>query len=397
MSRFEGLAALPRMALLLRPFPLLVAGAALLGVTGCSVSIPVLGDDGGIDAASTGDGALADAALVCPGAASCPACNDGEDDDHDGLTDYPSDPGCVDRQDDDEGEPPPPGPCADGADNDGDRRVDYPADPGCADEEDTDETDPPPPACSNGTDDDGDGKIDFPNDPGCESPQDTAETDACPTGAGCPACADGIDDDGDGAIDFPADAECRSAHDDDERCNEIADGFELDFPGALTSTPSGGPLMASRRASAAHSGRFGLYSPISVVYDPSVITGAPGESASVWVTSLSSDQILSLHFAIAGEHSYACMLNLADELVLYEMGTGAPLPLASTPTTRVDGRWYHLEVLFAAGGAATCRLTEDGASAPLATVTHTIGADLTGPVGVRGFEPTGLDDLEVCR
>lgn len=376
---------------------LLLAGAALLGVAGCTVAIPVLGDDGGLDAASMDDGTLPDSARVCPGAASCPACNDGEDDDHDGLTDYPSDPGCVDRQDDDEGEPPPPAPCADGADNDGDRLVDYPADPGCADEEDADETDPPPPACANGVDDDGDGHLDFPDDPGCESPRDRDETDACPSGAGCPACANGVDDDGDGAIDFPADAECRSAHDDDERCNEIADGFELDFPGVLTSTPGGGPLMAARRASAAHTGRYGLYSPTFVVFDPTVITGAPGESASVWVTSQSSDQILALHFAIAGDHSYACMLNLADELVLYDMGAGAPVTLASAPTPRMDGRWYQLEVLFGAGGAVTCRVSDEGASAPLATVTYTIGADLTGPVGVRGFEPTGLDDLEVCR
>src|SRR5690606_16355056 len=55
------------------------------------------------------------------------ACNDGDDDDGDGLVDYPDDPGCTAPGDRSEGPD-----CADGLDNDGDGLVDFPADPGCA-------------------------------------------------------------------------------------------------------------------------------------------------------------------------------------------------------------------------------------------------------------------------
>ncbi|MEM9488923.1 MAG: PPC domain-containing protein, partial [Myxococcota bacterium] len=75
------------------------------------------------------------------------ACNNGSDDDGDGLTDFPNDPGCVDPSDDDEID-------------------DCPSGATC-------------PACSNGVDDDGDGAIDLPDDPGCTSAADDDETDEC--------------------------------------------------------------------------------------------------------------------------------------------------------------------------------------------------------------------------
>ena len=86
--------------------------------------------------------------------------------------------------------PPPPAPvkvvkpvsiCSDGKDNDGDGKTDYPADPGCTSADDNDETDPP--QCSDGKDNDGDGLIDHPNDKGCESASDDDETDPCKTPA----------------------------------------------------------------------------------------------------------------------------------------------------------------------------------------------------------------------
>ncbi len=71
--------------------------------------------------------------------------------------------------------------CSDLADNDGDGKTDFPADPGCTSAADDDETDPfqppPDPACSDGADNDGDGKTDFPADPGCTSAADDDETD----------------------------------------------------------------------------------------------------------------------------------------------------------------------------------------------------------------------------
>jgi hypothetical protein len=76
-----------------------------------------------------------------------PQCSDGLDNDGDGLTDHPADPGCTDASDTDETDPTPPPPpqCSDGLDNDGDGLTDHPADPGCTDASDTDETDPTPP------------------------------------------------------------------------------------------------------------------------------------------------------------------------------------------------------------------------------------------------------------
>ncbi|HKY19865.1 MAG TPA: OmpA family protein, partial [Vicinamibacterales bacterium] len=67
--------------------------------------------------------------------------------------------------------------CNDTQDNDGDGLIDYPGDPGCSSADDSDETDPP--RCSNGKDDDGDGLVDFPADKGCTAADDNDETDPC--------------------------------------------------------------------------------------------------------------------------------------------------------------------------------------------------------------------------
>ncbi len=81
-----------------------------------------------------------------------------------------------------EGSTTPPAACADGLDNDGDGKTDYPADPGCSSSTDTDEYNAPIAACSDGLDNDGDGKIDYgtatSNDPGCTSNTDTDEYNA---------------------------------------------------------------------------------------------------------------------------------------------------------------------------------------------------------------------------
>jgi glutamine amidotransferase-like uncharacterized protein len=116
--------------------------------------------------------------------------------------------------------------CNDGLDNDGDGLIDYPADPGCADLGDDDETDPlPPKQCEDGVDNDGDGKIDFPADFGC-----TAESDDDEINNGATQCSDGIDNDGDGLVDHD-DLGCLNAADDDETdpigpVELFFDGFE---------------------------------------------------------------------------------------------------------------------------------------------------------------------------
>lgn len=63
-----------------------------------------------------------------------PACSDGQDNDFDGLTDFPSDPGCASPDDNDETT----AQCSDGIDNDNDGQIDL-ADSGCRDADDNDE------------------------------------------------------------------------------------------------------------------------------------------------------------------------------------------------------------------------------------------------------------------
>ena len=93
--------------------------------------------------------------------------------------------------------------CEDGIDNDGDGVIDFPGDPGCTSPSDDNETSD----CDDNNDNDGDGIPDFPADPGCDSRADDDETSECD---------DGIDNDGDGIIDFPSDPGCDSRADDDE-------------------------------------------------------------------------------------------------------------------------------------------------------------------------------------
>lgn len=75
--------------------------------------------------------------------------------------------------------------CNDGVDNDGDGLVGYPSDPGCTSVDDDSEADTCPsgagcPACSNGLDDDSDGTTDYPADPSCSAASSTAEAGCAP-------------------------------------------------------------------------------------------------------------------------------------------------------------------------------------------------------------------------
>lgn len=99
--------------------------------------------------------------------------------------------------------------CFDGDDNDGDGLVDYPDDPGCqSTAADAIEN----PACDDGIDNDSDGGTDFDG-----SPPD-AQCDVGFRRTENPQCQDGIDNDNDGLTDFPADPQCASALDDREGC-----------------------------------------------------------------------------------------------------------------------------------------------------------------------------------
>jgi uncharacterized repeat protein (TIGR03806 family) len=77
--------------------------------------------------------------------------------------------------------------CSDGIDNDGDGLTDYPADPGCEPGGIED------PACQDGIDNDGDGATDAPWDLGCRGRAGRSESRSC---------ADGLDNDQDGTADW---------------------------------------------------------------------------------------------------------------------------------------------------------------------------------------------------
>ncbi len=149
-----------------------------------------------------------------------PACGDRQDNDGDGLVDYPDDYGCTALSDDSEDNPA----CSDGEDNDGDGLLDWEQDPGCRNNA-RNTTESNDYACGDGRDNDGDGKVDYPADPGCSSRTDSSEVD--------PQCSDGLDNDGDGRVDFPNDPDCTSGLADRERSFACADGVDNDYDGAV--------------------------------------------------------------------------------------------------------------------------------------------------------------------
>lgn len=165
-------------------------------------------------------------AMILP--ISCAECDDGIDNDGDGLVDYRQDPGCrgsiygIERP-----------ACSDGIDNDGDGFIDYPADTQCWGPYDRFEdhfhlapNDSPNPQCDDGIDNDHDGFIDWMNDPECSlNPTRFFESFA--------QCSNGIDDDGDGFVDYPADPNCTSLNDPTEQVSQCADGIDNDGDGLI--------------------------------------------------------------------------------------------------------------------------------------------------------------------
>ena len=137
-----------------------------------------------------------------------PQCANGRDDDFDGQTDFPNDPDCIDAADDNETRP---AACQDRIDNDGDGLIDL-ADPGCRNDPNR-VSEFNLEACRDSVDNDADGLTDYPNDPGCTDRLDPDETDPVVPAA----CSNGVDDDADGQLDFPNDADsCFSAADPSE-------------------------------------------------------------------------------------------------------------------------------------------------------------------------------------
>ena len=166
-----------------------------------------------------------------------PSCQNEVDDDRDGFIDG-EDLGCLSRNDDQEGDdidlsdPNTPRPvCFDFIDNDEDGLTDFPYDPGCEGKLDEDETDPERmPACSNGLDDDRDMLIDL-EDPGCSHAGDGVEEDLRPN----PQCNNRLDDDQDGRTDFPWDPHCLTLGD----LSEFDDGYTLECGDSIDNDEDG--------------------------------------------------------------------------------------------------------------------------------------------------------------
>ena len=170
---------------------------------------------------------------------STPACNDFQDNDGNGLEDYPYDPGCSSLQDTTESTTLPLPICSDHIDNDADFFIDWPYDKGCDSASDNTELDPvTSPRCSDGTDNDGDQKTDFPDDAGCISNSDNDEQDPL---FFTPDCSNGLDDDGDGFVDLRFDRECFAAVDNEEDAvrSECHDFIDNDADGQRDLADSG--------------------------------------------------------------------------------------------------------------------------------------------------------------
>jgi hypothetical protein len=192
-------------------------------------------------------------------------CDDGIDNDGDGVTDQEDDPDCgleggytsfFDVN------------CNDGLDNDGDELTDA-ADPGCNEAGEA--------FCSNEIDDDGDGLTDG-DDPGC-----TTEPPVGIEGEGGEdSCIDGVDNDGDNRIDI-ADRDCKwSSQQESSMRGLCSDGLDNDDDGVIDSDDedcrqpgeSAGTLDTGETASAEDNDTAGV-EPTSFNVQPGSTTSSP--------------------------------------------------------------------------------------------------------------------------
>ncbi|MBS3128615.1 hypothetical protein J4410_05700 [Candidatus Woesearchaeota archaeon] len=162
-------------------------------------------------------------------------CDNGVDDDGDGLIDFPADPGCSGINELTETSPSLI--CDNGSDeaSDRDTLADFRVsggDSGCTSATDTNEVDG---QCDDFVENDGDTLNDYPTDTGCTSYSDTSEF-------GTVQCDDGTDNDGDTKTDFgisqTKDSKCSSSTDNDESpkdsCTDSDGGIVQGLQGGVT-------------------------------------------------------------------------------------------------------------------------------------------------------------------
>ena len=168
--------------------------------------------------------------LVIAGPRAPAQCQDGLDNDGDTRIDYPNDPGCTSKRDNNERGT---AQCDDGIDNDADTRTDYPNDPGCSSPSDTSESGTA--QCDDGVDNvDADTLRDYPNDAGCVSLTDSSEIDG--------QCDDTYENDGDGFIDYPGDPECNNFGDLEYDCTDTDGGQVYGTQGTVSGSFGGVPF-----------------------------------------------------------------------------------------------------------------------------------------------------------
>ncbi|MBI3026984.1 hypothetical protein HYY70_02630 [Candidatus Woesearchaeota archaeon] len=126
--------------------------------------------------------------------------------------------------------------CNNGVDDDNDGLVDWPTDPGCSSK--TDNTETGTAICDNGVDEsnDADTLADFRlsgGDAGCTSATDNNERDG--------HCDDTFDNDIDGFVDYPNDPECTSFASKEGNCADTDGGIVFGTQGTISGSTGGTP------------------------------------------------------------------------------------------------------------------------------------------------------------
>lgn len=301
-----------------------------------------------------------------------PACNDGVDNDGDGETDYPDDPGCEDADDSSELDQTGTYDCDDGVNNDYDSYVDL-DDPGCTGPSDTTETDSGV-ACDDGVDNDGNGDIDM-NDPQCSSPTDTSESLITYTDFGEYSTGDPLTDSDwslyveDGAGSTNADF-------------VVQDGSH--GPG----TEEGGNLVEKAHA-ADDQPRYALvwdHSDLQDVGDATITT--------LWRTSTSGGHQKALYTKVqtsGGDMVQTTYFDLrpeSNEVRIHAIDASSSTALDTASFSIATNTWYWIEWV-ADDDTVEARIWEHGTtkpSTPTLSGTDTVNNDETGQVGIGGQE-----------
>jgi hypothetical protein len=268
-----------------------------------------------------------------------PACDNGVDDDGDGLTDR-QDTGCDGRDDPTEladeasvsGAVP--AACRNGVDDDGDGLTDYPDDPGCTGHGDGDEWSDQG-TCRDGVDNNGDGTTDG-KDPFCQGNAAGGEHALDPgaslaTAADLP-CANTLDDDLDGLSDL-ADPDCY------DRTSPSESAGDLDPVASIAATFQGGYVAVTDKA------RRMLYV-IDTTTD-TLIEPVPGKVTPFLRASVSAARAGEMGLPLPGLPGAIAAVTLPVQVT------------PAVPTQRLD----FMAVALAGGGLLVVRLESPGLDA----------------------------------